>query len=290
VFARLELQQEGIGMNIKANFTVLAICAGLPLGVIGCSGEANEEQYASIESAIDECVVATPQIVEIREETPGAVAAGIKKIYHVTVRNTNSSGCGPSTITYTPDSFKFFSIIPQPRSTSGVAPGATTSFRVEATSDPSLPEGVTELGFTIINNPTVGASTTARGSLRYEIDFDNPTGCNRQTPQIEVTPASPPPVPVNTTINYTVTIRNVDNVECGPDDFSLILDFARFFSFTSSPTGRITIPPGGSGNFTVSATAGSMVTPGIHDLGFTVFPQRHPTTQQPRGFVRYILQ
>jgi hypothetical protein len=269
-------------MRFRNSLSVLAL-ASLFGGLVGC-GTGDAEELESVSRAVESCVVSSPQIVEIREERPGPVAAGITKVYHVTVRNTNSGACGPSTISFVPDAFMFFNIVAQPSSVGGVAPGATASFRVEVTSDASVAEGVYNLGFTVVSNP--GGST--RGSLTYEVDFDNPTGCNRQAPQFSVSPASPAPVPAGTTITYQVTIRNVDNRECGPDTFTLIVDFFRFFSISTS--GPVTIPAGGSGVITVTVTSDpNMVGPGIRDIGFVVFGQRHGGLTN-RGFLRYIVQ
>jgi hypothetical protein len=270
-------------MRFRNSVSVLALVSCVA-GLAGCSGVGADESFESVSRSVESCVLGNPQIVEIREELPGPVAAGVTKIYHVTVRNMNSAACGPSTVSFTPDAFMFFSIVPQPSSIGGVAPGATASFRVEVTSDPSVAEGVYNLGFTLISNP--GGST--RGSLTYEVDFDNPTGCNRQAPQFSVSPASPAPVPAGTAITYQVTIRNVDNRECGPDTFTLIFDFFRFFSIVSS--GPVTIPAGGSGVVTVTVTSDpNMVGPGIRDIGFVVFGQRHGSLQN-RGFLRYIVR
>lgn len=270
-------------MRFRNSFSVLALVSWLG-SLAGCGVVETEEPLQSMSGALESCVLRNPEIVEIREERPGPVAAGVTKVYHVTIRNTNSGPCGPSTVSFTPDAFMFFSIVAQPSSIGGVAPGATASFRVEARSDPSVAEGVYNLGFTAVSNP--GGNT--RGSLTYEVDFDNPTGCNRQAPQFSVSPASPAPVPAGTTVTYQVTIRNVDNPECGPDTFVLILDFVRFFSISTS--GSVTVPAGGSGVVTVTVTSDpSMVGPGIRDIGFVVFGQRHGSLQN-RGFLRYIVR
>jgi hypothetical protein len=283
----------GILMTMKAKLAVLATCVFALLGLTGCSGGVDgtdgfEEEYGSVENAQVVCTLAAPVVTEVREENPGPVAAGVTKIYHVQVRNANSTGCAPATLTFIPDSFMFFSIQVQPQTIAGVSSGSTASFRVAVTSDQSLPEGVTDIGFTVVANNPTGGATSVRGSLRYEIDFDNPTGCNRQLPQIEIAIVSPTPVPRGGTINYNVTVRNVDNRECGPDTFSLGFDFARFFSIGVTPT-QITIPAGSSATFAVTVSSEpTFIGPGVHQLPFNVFGQRHVNAGLiARGSLRY---
>ena len=264
-------------MTMKAKLGALATGVAMLLGFTACSGgEGVDENYDSVQGALTVCTLGVPAITEVREENPGPVAAGITKIYHVQARNTNSTGCGPASMTFTPDSFHFFSIVPQPQTIGGVASGTTASFRVAVTSDPSLPEGVTDVGFTlIVNNPTTGA-TSVRGSLRYEIDFDNPVGCNRQVPQVQVQTLPPTFVPRGGTINYRVTVRNVDNAQCGPDTFAIGFDFARNFALGVNPTSAA-IPVGGSFTFDVTASSDPIfIGPGVFNLPFRVFGDHHP--------------
>jgi hypothetical protein len=258
------------------------------LGFTACGGgiDGVDEEYDSVQSAATVCTLAAPVITEVREENPGPVAAGITKIYHVQARNANSTSCAPASLTFIPDSFMFFSIAVQPQTIGGVASGTVANFRVAVTSDQSLPEGVTNIGFTLVSNNPAGGATTARGSLRYEIDFDNPVGCNRQTPQVQVTTLPPTFVPRGGTINYRVTVRNVDNRECGPDTFAIGFDFARNFALGVSPTSA-TIPP--SGGFTFDVTASSdpiFIGPGVYNLGFNAFSDHHPG-QVGHGTLRY---
>jgi hypothetical protein len=260
------------------------------LGFTACGGgvESVDEDYRSQQSALEVCTLASPVVTEVREETLGPVAAGMTKIYHVQVRNANSTACAPATLTFVPDSFMFFSIVPQPQTIAGVASGTTANFRVAVTSDPSLPEGVTDIGFTIVANNPSGGATTTRGSLRYEIDFDNPVGCNRQLPQAEVQIVSPTPVARGGTINYRVTLRNVDNRECGPDSFAIGFDFARFFALGVNPT-SMTINAGSSASFAVTVSSDpTFIGPGVYQLGFNVFGQRHVNAGLvTHGFLRY---
>ncbi|HEX6765649.1 MAG TPA: hypothetical protein VF103_09235, partial [Polyangiaceae bacterium] len=182
-------------MITKGKFGALVTFVLALFALAACSADVDDtgEEYGSVRLAAEVCTLGVPVITEVREENPGPVAPGITKIYHVQVRNANSVACAPATITFVPDSFMFFGIVVEPWTISGVASGTTANFRVAVTSDPSLPEGVTDIGFTIIvNNPTTGA-TTARGSLRYEINLTNPVGCNRQIPQVEVQIVSPTP-------------------------------------------------------------------------------------------------
>jgi hypothetical protein len=277
-------------MTMKIKMAALLTFVVALLGFTGCGGGADgvDEDYGALQSAQEVCTLAAPVVTEVREENPGPVAAGVTKIYHVQVRNANSTGCAPASLTFIPDSFMFFSIVAQPSTIGGVASGTVANFRVAVTSDQSLPEGVTDIGFTLVANNPTGGATSARGSLRYEIDFDNPVGCNRQLPQVEIATVSPTPVPRGGTINYRVTVRNVDNRECGPDTFSLGFDFIRFFTITVTPS-TITIPAGGSGTFEVSASSlAEFIGPGVRELGFNVFGQRHVNAGLiPRAFLRY---
>ena len=79
-------------MTIKFRLATHIVFVTSVLGFSGCDGGAAPEEYGSIQSALEQCVLQAPVITEVREESPGAVAAGISKIYHVTVRNSNSAG------------------------------------------------------------------------------------------------------------------------------------------------------------------------------------------------------
>ena len=277
-------------MKMKAKLAALAAFVVALLAFTACGGavEGVDEDYGSTESAQVVCTLAPPVVTEVREENPGPVAAGVTKIYHVQVRNANSTGCAPASLTFIPDSFMFFSIAVQPQTIGGVGSGSVANFRVAVTSNDTLPEGVTEVGFTVVANNPTGGATNVRGSLRYEIDFDNPVGCNRQLPQIEVQTVSPTPVPRGGTINYRVTVRNVDNRECGPDSFAIGFDFARFFALGVTPT-SITIPAGSSATFAVTASSDPIfIGPGVFQLPFRVFGQRHVNAGLiASGFLRY---
>jgi hypothetical protein len=249
--------------------------------VAACSGEGAGEKVTSSENALETCTFQTPVITEIRAEQPGAVAPGVRKIYHVTVRSTNSAACGPVTFTFVPDSFHFFTISAQPSSVAGVGADGSASFRVEVTSDPSVAVGVYDLGFTIVGTP---GGESVRGSLTYEVTLDNPTGCSRQAPQLSVTPASPAPVPAGTAQTYQVSVRNLDNPECGTDTFSLIPDSFHLFSLVSN--GPFPIASQGSALFTVTANSDASVTTGTFALGFTVVGSHHGSLTN-RGAVQY---
>jgi len=261
-----------------------AALLGLSLTFAACSAGTADESVGSSREAVEVCSFQAPVITEVRAETPGPVAPGIRKVYQVTIQSANSPACGPVTFSFIPDSFQLFGITAQPSSVAGVGANGTASFRVEVVSDPSVEEGTFELGFTIVGIP---GGTTARGSLTYQVSLDNPTGCSRQAPQFSVTPASPAPVPAGTPEIYQVTVRNIDNPECGADVFSLIPDSFRLFSIVSN--GPFSIPAQGSAIFQVTATSDTSVVPGIYDLGFTLVGNHHGSLTN-RGSVRYAVR
>jgi hypothetical protein len=261
-----------------------AALLGLSLAFAACSAGTADESVGSSREAVESCTFQAPVITEVRAETPGPVAPGVRKIYHVTIQSANSAECGPVTFSFIPDSFHLFSITADPSSVAGVGANGTASFRVEVVSDPSVAEGTFELGFTVVGNP---GGTTARGSLTYQVSLDNPTGCTRQAPQFSVTPASPDPVPAGTPQSYQVTVRNIDNAECGTDVFCLIPDSFRLFSIVSN--GPFPIPAQGSATFPVTATSDTSVVPGTYDLGFTLVGNHHGALTN-RGSVRYVVR
>jgi hypothetical protein len=73
---------------------------------------------------------------------------------------------------------------------------------------------------------------------------------------------------------YHVTVRNVDNRECGPDTFSLSMSFTRFIFPTFGPP--LSIGANGSGviDVTITSAAGGVL-PGVHDIGLLVTGERH---------------
>jgi hypothetical protein len=260
--------------TIKSHLVALLVGgACLPFFALACGGPTADGETAAIASAVEACTFGAPVVTEVREETPGAVAPGIGKVYFVTVRNTNSTGCGPATVSFIPDSFMFFSIVAQPSSAGGVASGATTTFRVTATSDPSVVPGTYTLGFTVVANP---GGTSTRGALTLVVTLDNPTGCNRQRLAIAIDNPNPPPVPPQTAVVYHVTVRNVDNRECGPDLFHLSPFSLHFVSVTTN--GPFTIPPQGSAVFDLTIQASDLFGSGsVITESFDVFGDRHVT-------------
>jgi len=206
-------------------------------------------------------------------------------VYFVTARNTNSAACGPAQLFFTPDAFMFFSTQVTPTSVSGVASGATAQFRVVITSDPSVPEGSTSIGFTIIAT----GGNVVRGAVTYTVSLDNPTGCNRQRVALSFN-ANPPAVPPQTAVVYRITARNVDNVQCGPDTFSLLPFSRHFVSITAN--GPFVIPPQGSATFDLTIQASDLFGPGsVIDEEFTALGQRHlPPNLSQNGVVFYRVQ
>jgi hypothetical protein len=251
---------------------VVSVLAMSCLLAAACGGEREglgSDPVESVQSALAACVPAAPVVTEIREEQPGAVAPGVGKVYFVTVRNANSATCAPATITFVPDSFQFFSVVAQPASAGGVASGATTQFRVTVTSDPSVPPGTTSIGFTLVSG-----STSARGALTFVVTLDNPVGCNRQRPAIAIDNAQPPPVPPQTAVTYRVTVRNVDNRECGADTFTLSPFALHFVTVTTN--GPFTIPAQGSAVFNLTIQASDVFGPGsVINESFDVIGAHH---------------
>jgi len=261
------------------NLRASAIAATLSVAAIGISacgntGPEGGDDISVVRGALDACVSAAPVVVETREETPGPVAPGISKVYFVTVRNADSATCGPATVTFTPDSFHFFSVTVQPNNVGGVAPGSTVQFRVVVTSDPSVGAATTVIGFTIIKSSS--ATATTRGSVTYVTTFDNPTGCNRQRPAIAVDNRDPAPVPQGTVVPYKVTVRNVDNSQCGQDTFTLTpAPPARFETVTTD--GPFCIVPQGSATFTLTVQAVAVPPGSPLTQCFTVGGAHHTT-------------
>ena len=237
-----------------------------------CGGEAETEAAAvSVQRALVACTFGTPAVTEVREESPGPVAPGIAKIYFVTIRNGAGAGCDPATLIVVPDSFHLFNIVAQPGSAGGVAPGATATFRVTVTSDPSVAVGTYPLGFTAVADP---GGNSARGSLVYQVSLDNPVGCNRQRPAIAIDNPDPPAVPAQTAVVYHVTVRNVDNRECGPDTLHLSPFSLHFVSVVAS--GPFNIAPQGSAVFDLTIQASDLFGPGsVITEPFDLLGDRH---------------
>ncbi len=266
-------------MLTKSHLFALTLAAVAPFGLAACA-EGADEAIETAESALGQCVTAAPVVTEVRQEVTGAVAAGVKKAYNVTVRNANSSGCAPVTLSFVPSYYHLWNISANPSSLAGVASNATATFRVEVTSDSSMPNGSYNLAFTAIS---LLDGKSVQGSLPYVINNENPTGCYRQIPQVSVQ-ADSTPVAAGTTKTYKVTVSNSDNAACGTDVFSVIPDYYHLFSYSSSSAMPITA--GSSATFTVTAASIPEATPGIYDLGFTVVGNRHGSMTK-RGSVRY---
>jgi hypothetical protein len=261
-------------LRVSAIAPFAAIALSLSLGA--CANDASSgggDDITVVRGALDPCIPGTPVIVSTTEETPGPVAPGISKVYFVVVRNTDSATCGPATVTFTPDSFHLFSTVVQPNSVGGVGPGSTVQFRFTVTSDPSVGATTTVVGFTIIKNSS--ATATTRGSVTYVTTFDNPTGCNRQRPAIAVDNRDPAPVPQGTVVTYKVTVRNVDNRECGLDTFTLTPDPPNRFE-TVTTDGPFGIVPQGSATFTLTVQAVAVPPGSPLTQCFTVSGAHHP--------------
>jgi hypothetical protein len=272
------------GSRFAKVFAIVA--AGFAVAVGACGAEPPNEEIAAVQSALDPCVFGAPVVTETRQETPGGVAPGISKIYFVTVRNGNSATCGPATLSFVPDSFHLFSIVAQPSSAGGVASGATAQFRVTVTSDPSVAPGTYTIGFTVVSLP---GGTSVRGALTYVATLDNPVGCNRQPPAFSIDNDQPPPVPPpGSPVSYRITVRNVDNRECGPDSFSVLPFSLHLLSAVAD--GPFTIAPQASAVFTLTITPEVAFTSLDLTEGFTLLGQRHLGNLVVTGSVRYRIQ
>jgi hypothetical protein len=243
-------------MRTQREWKALAVVAA-SLGLAACGTGETDDAITTLQSAVDTCVFGAPVIVEAREETPGQLF-------------------------FTPDAFMFFRTQVQPTSVSGVASGATAQFRFVVTSDPSVPEGSTSIGFTVIAT----GGNFVRGAVTYTVSLDNPTGCNRQRVALSFN-ANPPAVPPQTAVVYKVTARNVDNRECGQDTFFLSPFSLHFVSVTTN--GPFVIPPQGSATFDLTIQASDLFGPGaVITEEFTVFGQRHlPPNLSMNGTVVY---
>ena len=268
----------------KGVFGLLSVAC---VGLAGCGGRPPADEIASVESALAACVPGAPVVTSISEETPGAVAPGISKIYFVGVRNGDSATCAPATLTFVPDSFHLFTVVAQPSSIGGAAPGTTGQFRVTVTSDPSVAVGTYSIGFTLVSLP---GGTSTRGALTYVVTLDNPTGCNRQPAAIAIDNAQPPPVPPpGSPVSYRITIRNVDNAACGPDSFSILPFSLHLFAVTVD--GPFTIAPQGSATFTLTLSPQVALGSGFTlTEGFSVLGQRHLGNLVVNGSVLYRVQ
>jgi hypothetical protein len=268
------LEGELMSMKIRIPAIIAFVVGTSTFGGCGNENSSIDDDITVVRGALEPCVPGTPVIVETREETPGPVAPGISKVYFVVVRNTDSATCGPASVTFTPDSFHFFSTVVQPSTVGGVGPGSTVQFRLVVTSDPSVGATTTVIGFTIIKNSS--ATATTRGSVTYVTTFDNPNGCNRQRPAIAVDNRDPAPVPQGTAVNYRVTVRNVDNRECGLDTFTLTpAPPVRFETVTTD--GPFGIVPQGSATFTLTVQAVAVPPGSPLTQCFTVSGQHHTT-------------
>ena len=266
-------------MKINTSLTIWGLVV-FCFPFVACSSDGTkEEPVSSVRSDLTACVFGAPIVTQTLEQNPGAVAPGISKVYFVTLQNTNSVGCSPATLSFVPDSFHFFSVVAQPNSVGGVASGATAQFRVTVTSDPSVAVGTYSIGFTGISN--TGGSV--RGALTYQVTLDNPTGCNRQPLAIAIDNPRPPAVPAGTAVNYQVTARNVDNLECGADLFFLSL--AELHLGTAAVTGPFTIAPQSSAAFQITISAPVSV-----DENFVVAGQRHGGALSVNSTVHYTVQ
>ena len=267
----------------KCRFPIVAPLLFLSFAAAGCGDAQVGEDVSRQRSALQECALGDPEVVEVRQENAGAVAPGTSKIYFVTVRNTSSQSCAPATVSFVPDAFMFFSASAQPNSVGGVSSGATAQFRVEVDSDPSVEEGLYDIGFTIVSSP--GGSTT--GALEYEVDLSDPFQCNRQRPQFSVQPSTAQPVPPGTPQTYRVNVRNIDSPQCGPDTFEIAAEDVEGFEVQGG--GAAAIPPNGSADFELVVTSDAELAPGVYDIGFTVEGSRHGELTNS-GNLRYQVQ
>jgi hypothetical protein len=137
-----------------------------------------------------------------------------------------------------------------------------------------LPPTTTVIGFTIIKSSWGGTNTT-RGSITFTTTLDNPLGCNRQRPAIQVDNRDPAAVTPGTTVTYRATVRNVDNRECGQDVFTLAPNPAPPANETFTTDGPFTIVPQGSATFTVTIRATVPAGTTLQQC-FDVTGQRHP--------------
>src|SRR5262249_28548495 len=88
-------------------------------------------------------------------------------------------------------------------------------------------------------------------------------------------PFLPAAVPAGTQVNYRVTVRNVDNAECGLDTFTFVPSSSHFFSFGAT-NGPLLIAPSGSATFDVFVnSAVGPVMPGTFTFPFTIVGAHH---------------
>lgn len=176
-------------------------------------------------------------------------AAGESKIYTLTLRNNDNSGCSSSSfqvslvnasagLTQSPNSY-----------TETLAPGATAIRNITVTSSSSMAEGF----YNFTNQAVHGSVSTFFSSIGAQYNIGS--SCARSNPAISLNPTGQNGS-AGTTLTYGVTLTNRDNSGCSVSVFQLSSAGPASWS-TSLVSTTMNLAPGASGSTEVRVTSPS---------------------------------
>lgn len=206
------------------------------------------------------CIAANP-LLNLSTVDGQAVAAGTPVSYSATLTNQDSSGCEAAV-------FDVAASVPAGWSTSSavvsLAPGDRTTVKVSVTSAASAADGVYEIGISAKNLADTSYYNSAAAT--YNVTPPVPV-CESANPQLSLSVISSTETPAGTTILYSGTVTNQDDLGCAASDFAVFADLPAGWSASS---GSVNLAPGASAPVTVGITSAVDAAEGAYSININV--------------------
>ncbi|MBB1087404.1 hypothetical protein H4F99_02750 [Lysobacter sp. SG-8] len=189
------------------------------------------------------------------------VSAGSTIAYTVTVSNRDSEACGTST-------FNLARSVPAgwngalSRNAVALAPGASTTARLDVTSPASATAGGYGIGIGI--GSSAGNVHTRNASATYTVQAPAAV-CTRNAPGVSLSGPTAA-VPAGTTVRYTLTVANRDTAACASTAFDVAGSVPAGWNVALGQS-RITLAAGASTSTTLDVTSSSQAPAGTHAVG-----------------------
>ncbi len=213
-----------------------------------------------VNTPIEACVLVSPQL-KMTVNDSGEVDAGTEVTYWSSLTNLDSAICEPSTfdlLANTPSGWH------ADRLSVTLAPGETTSFRLNITSATSAATGVYD--FDVIASNRLDDAYQSGAPVTYNLVGSLPS-CTAATPSLVLVPSQFGDLAPGTRVNYSATITNNDSEGCGDTDFDVYADVPALWSATNT---RVSLSPGGSTVVSIGVTSDASATAGSYPIGITV--------------------
>jgi hypothetical protein len=223
------------------------------------------------------CIPGTPTVSVTPNSQSGV--PGTKRDYTVSVTNMDSTDCSQSTFTLS-DSIPGGWTGTLSPDTLVLSPETTGQATLSVTSSGNASEGT--YGVIVNVSDTAEPAHTASGSANYVVLAT----CSPSAPAVSLSPASQG-ASAGSTLDYTVSVTNMDSADCSPATFSLSRSIPGGWTGTLSPD-TLVLSPETTGQATLSVTSSGNASEGTYGVTVDVSDTAEPS-HTASGSANYVV-